>query len=65
MPYPDDFVDRIVFGDFKDIQSEIPDNGIDLVFTDPPYPKEYFHTYQYLADYCPRMMKRGASLVVI
>lgn len=40
-------------------------NSIDLVFTDPPYPRKYKHTFQYLADFCPRVMKHGASLVTI
>lgn len=43
----------------------ISKNEIDLVFTDPPYPKKYKHTFQYLADFCPDLMKHGASLVTI
>lgn len=59
------YINKIICGDFKEIQQFIPDECIDLVFTDPPYAKEYFHTYEYLAEYCPRMMKHGASLVTI
>lgn len=58
-------MNRIILGDFKDIQQELKDESIDLVFTDPPYLKKYLHTYDYLAEYCPRLMKRGASLVTI
>ncbi len=43
----------------------IENNSIDLIFTDPPYLKEYLYTYDYLANYCPRIMKRGASLMII
>lgn len=65
MKYPDDFTDKIISGNFLYIQEYIPNDSIDLVFTDPPYPKKYFHTYQYLADCCPRIMKKGASLMTI
>ena len=58
-------LNKIYCMDFKDGQKLIDDISIDLVFTDPPYLKEYLYTYQYLADYCPRVMKRGASLVCI
>jgi DNA modification methylase len=43
----------------------IEPDSIDLVFTDPPYPRKYKYTFQYLADYCPDLMKNGASLVTI
>jgi len=51
--------------DFAQGQQLIKDGSIDLVFTDPPYTRNYLYTYQYLADFCPRMMKRGASLMCI
>jgi DNA modification methylase len=56
---------RIICGDARDVLQTLPDSSISLVFTDPPYPRKYKHTFQYLADYCPRLMKRGASLVTI
>lgn len=56
---------RLYYGDAKDILQMIPDECIDLVVTDPPYPKEFEHTYKYLADYCPTIMKPGASLLTI
>lgn len=65
MIYPEDFINKIIWGDALSVMRELPDNSIDLIFTDPPYPKEYFHTYQYLADQAPRLMKRGASLMMI
>ena len=58
-------LDAIQLGDFRLLQEQIPDNFVDLVFTDPPYPKQYIHCFQYLADYCPRVMKHGASLMTI
>lgn len=52
-------------GDAKDILQQLPSESIDLVLTDPPYLKKYLYTYDYLADYCPRLMKDGASLLTI
>lgn len=63
--FPDDFINKIILGDSLEIMKMIPDESIDLVFTDPPYLKKYLYTYKYLADECPRIMKKGASLVVI
>lgn len=51
--------------DFSDGVKLIDDQSIDLVFTDPPYPKKYQYCYDYLANECPRIMKRGASLLTI
>lgn len=55
----------LYLADSKDMSEFISKNSIDLVFTDPPYPRKYKHTFQYLADYCPDLMKDGASLVTI
>lgn len=43
----------------------IDNESIDLIFTDPPYLKEYLYCYDYLANECPRIMKKGASLMTI
>ena len=56
---------QVYLGAFEEWASQIDDESIDLVFTDPPYPKMYFSTYEALANLCPRMMKRGASLMTI
>jgi site-specific DNA-adenine methylase len=29
------------YGDFKTVLADIPDNSLDLILTDPPYPKEF------------------------
>lgn len=52
-------------GDAKDILQQFPSESVDLVLTDPPYPKKYFYTYEYLANYCPRLMRNGSSLLMI
>ncbi len=56
---------QVYLGAFEEYASRIDDESIDLVFTDPPYPKMYFSTYVALARLCPRMMKHGASLMTI
>jgi DNA modification methylase len=37
MKYPDDFIDKVIQGDCLEVMKQIPDNSIDLIFTDPPY----------------------------
>ena len=37
MNYPDDFINKIICGNSKDIIKEIPDKSINLILTDPPY----------------------------
>lgn len=47
--------------DFRN--SDIPDNSIDLIFTDPPYGQEAIPLYEDLAEFASRKLKDGASLV--
>ena len=61
----DKWLNNIICGDCLEVMKELPDNCADLVFTDPPYPKEFQYCYQYLADEAPRVMKDGASLMTI
>lgn len=64
-PYYQTNLGKLYLGDAKDILPQLEEDSIDLVITDPPYIKEYIHTYSYLADLCPILMKRGASLLTI
>jgi 16S rRNA G966 N2-methylase RsmD len=52
----------LLHGDFRRQIEKIPDSSIDLIFTDPPYPKEYLPLYQDLAD-AARVLKDGGNLV--
>jgi site-specific DNA-methyltransferase (adenine-specific) len=55
---------KLIYGDFiEQSQKEIPDNSIDLIFTDPPYSKEYLPLYQELGKLATRVLKPGGSLV--
>ena len=56
---------RLFQGDFIDKSKEfIPDNSIDLMFTDPPYGSQYLPLYENLARLAARVLKDGGSLVV-
>lgn len=37
LKYPEDFVNKVIFGDCMELIKLIPNNSIDVVFTDPPY----------------------------
>jgi site-specific DNA-methyltransferase (adenine-specific) len=43
--------------------TDIPDNSIDLIFTDPLYYEEDVYLYEHLAKLAARVLKPGASLV--
>ena len=53
-PYP---CCSIITGDAKDLAKAIPDESVDLIFTDPPYPHEYLYLYEWLAQQCYRLLK--------
>lgn len=37
MTYPQDFINKVIQGDCRDVLKLIPDKSIDLIVTDPPY----------------------------
>jgi len=53
----------LLHGDFR--KADIEDNSIDLIVTDPPYPKEYLPLYRDLAVFAARVLKPGGSLVAM
>lgn len=65
MDWKDKFLDKVVCGDCLELMKELPDGCVDLVVTDPPYPREFSYTYDYLATYCPKVMKLGGSLLTV
>ena len=50
-------------GDFNEKSKDIPDNSIDLVLTDPPYPEEYLPLWQDLFRVANRVLKPSGFLV--
>lgn len=62
---PMEYRNQIVTGDARVLAERIPDASVDLIFTDPPYPKEYFQTFVDLADYGARVLRHGGSLITL
>jgi len=54
-------INRIYQSDIADI--ELPENSIDLIFTDPPYHRRYLYLYEELAKLAARVLKPGAYCI--
>ena len=50
-------------GDFREVTKDIPDNSVDVIFTDPPYDKQSLPLYIDLGKLAQRVLKEGGSLV--
>ena len=57
-----DYTGKIILGDAKELTKDIPDNSIDMILTDPPYPKKYHHLYKWLAIEGKRVLKENSFL---
>lgn len=49
--------------DFR--EAEVPDESVDVIITDPPYPKEFVPLYEELAIFANRVLKPGGSCIVM
>jgi len=56
---------KLYHGDMTDMIFYLEPQSVDLVFTDPPYPKKYEGYFQSLAVDAPVLMKDGASLFTL
>jgi hypothetical protein len=55
---------KLIQGDFVEFSKDIPNNSIDLIFTDPPYGEEYLHLYKSLFEVGRKVLKDdGGSLL--
>jgi len=54
---------RIIEGDLSKVGSQITDNSVDLIFTDPPYDEKSIELYEKLAELAKRILKPGGSLI--
>jgi ParB-like chromosome segregation protein Spo0J len=55
---------KLFQGDFRYIcRKHIPDDSIDLIFTDPPYDKKHLQLYEPLGTEGFRMLREGGSLL--
>jgi DNA modification methylase len=50
-------------GDFRKLSKDIEKDSLDLILTDPPYPKEYLNLWQDLFEVAERILKPSAFLV--
>ena len=68
MKYPDEFVNKIICGDFLSIAKDIPDKSIDMVFTSPPFKDEdvdgdYWELYSSWMDEIFRITSKVAIII--
>lgn len=62
-PGPNEDAERgIYIGDSYDLLRELPDDSIDMILTDPPYPEQYLWTYNVLGVEGERVLKPGGWL---
>lgn len=53
----------IRLGDFSEVLDFIPDNSIDLILTDPPYPYEFIECWSKLGTFAEKKLKDGGFLI--
>jgi DNA methylase len=54
---------RVIVGDFREQGHAVPDASVDLIFTDPPYAREYVPLFGDLAQFAARVLIEGGSLI--
>lgn len=55
-PYP---LNTVTAGDARQLSKLIPDESVDMIFTDPPYSKEFIPLYGWVANEAMRVLKPG------
>lgn len=56
---------QLICGDFAEECAKLAESSIDVIITDPPYPKEYLDLFGKLAEIANRVLKPGGSLVTL
>lgn len=56
-------IDGLRLGDFREIGKEIPDDSVDLIFTDPPYDRKAIELFDGLGEFAARVLRPGGSLI--
>ena len=49
----------------KDLSKKVEKGSVDVILTDPPYPKEYLHTYNEMARFAVHALKDGGQLLAM
>lgn len=55
----------IYYGDARRLAEAVPDESVDLIFTDPPYPREFMWCWEWLAEFGARVLKPGGTLLAM
>lgn len=53
----------IYTGDARELAKAIPDESVDLIFTDPPYIGDVQYLYEWLGAFAARALREGGSLL--
>jgi ParB-like chromosome segregation protein Spo0J len=56
---------RLICADIAGGMPDIPDESVDFIITDPPYPQEHLQTYSALGALAARVLKPGGSLLAM
>jgi DNA modification methylase len=51
------------FGDFEEVFADIPDNSVDCIITDPPYPIEFIECWSKLSHFAKRVLKENGFCI--
>jgi len=55
--------EELHFGDFKEVLDFIPDETVDAIITDPPYPQEFLGCWEDLGKFAYKKLRPGGWLV--
>lgn len=55
--------DELYFGDFKEVLNFIPNETVDAIITDPPYPQEFLDCWEELGKFAYKKLRPGGWLV--
>lgn len=50
-------------GDFNTVLEDIPDNSVDIIITDPPYPIKYIDCWEQLSLFASRKLREGGFCI--
>jgi len=53
----------IRYGDFREVLADLPDQSVDIILTDPPYPQEYLPLWDDLGKFAARVLKPTGVLL--